>query len=140
MYQKKIPPTFTCGIELTKEVLGGKWKSSLLYHIWQGVQRPSELQRQLPAATRRVLNVQLNELEQHGLISRTIYPQLPPKVEYRLTDFGRTLLPLLEAMTNWGVEHRTRLMGVLVAAENTGGSPSESPESRRFKQHSVVDG
>lgn len=124
MYQKKIPPTFTCGIELTKEVLGGKWKSSLLYHIWQGVQRPSELQRQLPLATRRVLNVQLNELERYGLISKKIYPQLPPKVEYSLTDFGRTLLPLLEAMTNWGTEHRARLISTLLAEENAHTQPT----------------
>ena len=120
MYQKKIAQSFDCGIELTKEVLNGKWKSSLLFQIWQGVQRPSALQRHIPDATRRVLNVQLNELERHGLISKTIYPQLPPKVEYSLTDFGRTLLPVIEAMSNWGTEHRTRLEHILLAEEVAG--------------------
>lgn len=109
MYQKKLPSPATCGILLTKQVLGGKWKPALLYQISRGVQRPSDLQRHLPDATRRVLNVQLNELERHGLVHKTIYPQLPPKVEYHLTDFGRTLLPVLEAMTRWGDENRARL-------------------------------
>ena len=62
-----------------------------------------------------MLNVQLNELERHGLISKTIYPQLPPKVEYSLADFGRTLLPVIEAMSNWGTEHRARLEHLLQA-------------------------
>jgi DNA-binding HxlR family transcriptional regulator len=119
MYQKKIAPDFGCGIVLTKEVLNGKWKSSLLYQIAMGVQRPSALQRHIPDATRRVLNVQLNELERHGLISKTIYPQLPPKVEYSLTDFGRTLLPVIEAMTRWGNEHRERLEQILLAEGTT---------------------
>jgi DNA-binding HxlR family transcriptional regulator len=115
MYHKKIPQSLECGIVLTKEVLDGKWKSSLLYHIGQGVQRPSALQRHLPDATRRVLNVQLNELERHGLISKIIYPQLPPKVEYSLTEFGRSLLPIIEAMSSWGTEHRAQLLPILLA-------------------------
>ena len=98
-------------------MLNGKWKPSLLYHIWRGVQRPSDLQRHIPEATRRVLNVQLNELERHGLISKTIYPQLPPKVEYSLTDFGLTLLPVIEAMSNWGTENRPCLERLLLAEE-----------------------
>ena len=113
MYQKKLPQDFDCGLLLTKEVLSGKWKSSLLHHIAQGVKRPSALQRNIPAATRRVLNVQLNELEQHGLIGKTIYPQLPPKVEYHLTDFGRSLLPIIHAMTQWGNDNREQLEQVL---------------------------
>jgi DNA-binding HxlR family transcriptional regulator len=117
MYQKKIPVPLDCGIELTKEVLNGKWKSSLLYQLSLGVQRPSDLLRHIPTATRRVLNVQLNELEQHGIISKTIYPQLPPKVEYNLTDFGRTLLPIIEAMSNWGTEHRAHLVHLLAQAK-----------------------
>lgn len=109
MYQRKIPQSFDCGILLTKEVLSGKWKTALLYNIAMGVQRPSAMQRRIPDASRRVLNVQLNELEQHGLIGKTIYPQLPPKVEYYLTDFGRSLLPIIDAMTQWGEDHRGQL-------------------------------
>jgi DNA-binding HxlR family transcriptional regulator len=115
MYQKKLAKPFDCGILLTKEVLNGKWKTSLLYSIALGVQRPSALQRNIPGASRRVLNVQLNELEQHGLVGKTIYPQLPPKVEYHLTDFGRSLMPVIEAMTQWGEENRAKLEQVLAS-------------------------
>ncbi|UOQ72684.1 winged helix-turn-helix transcriptional regulator [Hymenobacter cellulosilyticus] len=113
MYQKKIANTLTCGSVLTKEVLHGKWKSTLLACIAQGIQRPSAMQRMLPSASRRVLNVQLSELEHHGLISKTIFPELPPKVEYHLTDLGRSLLPVIEVMEQWGNAHRTELEQVL---------------------------
>jgi DNA-binding HxlR family transcriptional regulator len=113
MYQKKIAPTLTCGSVLTKEVLHGKWKSTLLVGIAQGIQRPSALQRMLPSATRRVLNVQLTELEHHGLVRKTIFPELPPKVEYHLTDLGQSLLPVIEVMEQWGNTHRPELEQVL---------------------------
>jgi DNA-binding HxlR family transcriptional regulator len=116
MYQKKITNTLTCGSVLTKEVLHGKWKSTLLACIDQGIQRPSALQRSIPSATRRVLNVQLTELEQHGLVGKTIFPELPPKVEYYLTDLGRSLLPVIEVMEQWGNVHRTELEQVLAGS------------------------
>ncbi|MDF7815140.1 helix-turn-helix domain-containing protein [Hymenobacter sp. YC55] len=113
MYQKKIANTLNCGSVLTKEVLHGKWKSTLLAGIAQGIQRPSAMQRMLPSATRRVLNVQLAELEHHGLVSKTIFPELPPRVEYQLTELGRSLLPVIEVMEQWGNAHRTELEQVL---------------------------
>lgn len=116
MYQKKIANTLNCGSVLTKEVLHGKWKSTLLACIAQGVQRPSALQRMIPSATRRVLNVQLNELEQHGLIGKTIFPELPPKVEYDLTPLGHSLLPVIEVMEQWGNAHRSELEQVLAGS------------------------
>jgi DNA-binding HxlR family transcriptional regulator len=116
MYQKKITNTLTCGSVLTKEVLHGKWKSTLLAGIAQGIQRPSAMQRMLPSASRRVLNVQLSELEHHGLVSKAIFPELPPKVEYQLTDLGRSLLPVIEVMEHWGNTHRTELEQVLAGS------------------------
>jgi DNA-binding HxlR family transcriptional regulator len=116
MYQKKIANTLNCGSVLTKEVLHGKWKSTLLSCIAQGIQRPSAMQRTIPSATRRVLNVQLAELEQHGLISKTIFPELPPKVEYQLTSLGQSLLPVIEVMEQWGNAHRTELEQVLAVS------------------------
>lgn len=98
MYQRKIPIDLNCGLDLVKEVLYGKWKMHLIYFISQGINRPGELQRKIPSATRRVLNVQLNQLEEHGLISKKIYAQLPPKVEYTLTELGQTVLPLITAL------------------------------------------
>lgn len=102
MYEKKIPKDFSCGMAVMMEIIGGKWKSYLIFLIHQGVRRPSDLQRAVPSATRRVLNLQLRELEFHGIIKREIYPELPPKVEYYLTEFGTSILPVVEAMDNWG--------------------------------------
>lgn len=113
MYQKKIANTLNCGSVLTREVLHGKWKSTLLYCIDQGIQRPSALHRSIPGATRRVLNVQLAEMEQHGLVSKTIFPELPPRVEYQLTSLGQSLLPVIEVMEQWGNAHRAELAQAL---------------------------
>src|SRR3569833_1653832 len=98
MYLKKIFLFLSCGLDLIGEVLFGKWKVRLLWFINEGHQRPSELQRKIPDASRRVLNIQLKELEEHELIAKTIYPEVPPRVEYRLTDFGKSLLPVIAAL------------------------------------------
>jgi DNA-binding HxlR family transcriptional regulator len=109
MYKRKTPIELNCGLDLVKEVLYGKWKVHLIYFISQGLKRPSELQRKIPRATRRVLNVQLNQLEDHGLISKKIYAQLPPKVEYTLTRIGRSVLPIVMALGKWGDDHQEQL-------------------------------
>jgi DNA-binding HxlR family transcriptional regulator len=93
--------------------LYGKWKIRLLWFINQGHQRPSELQRKIPEASRRILNVQLNELEAHDLVTKVIYPVLPPKVEYSLTDFGKTLIPVIAALGQWGDDHEEHLRHVI---------------------------
>ncbi|UYQ95605.1 winged helix-turn-helix transcriptional regulator [Chitinophaga horti] len=113
MRERKIPLNLNCGLDLIGEVLYGKWKMRLLWFISQGHKRPSELQRKIPDASRRVLNVQLKELEEHELICKTIYPVVPPKVEYELTDFGRTLVPVIGALGMWGDEHEGRLRRVI---------------------------
>ena len=84
IYERKIPLDVNCGLDLTGEVLYGKWKIRLLWFIHEGYKRPSELQRKIPNASRRVLNIQLKELEEHELITKKIYPVVPPKVEYRI--------------------------------------------------------
>lgn len=113
MYERKTAPNLNCGLDLVAEVLYGKWKIRLLWFINEGFQRPSELQRKIPDASRRVLNMQLKELEGHGLLSRTIYAVMPPKVAYSLTDFGKTLVPVIAAIGNWGDEHAARLRAAL---------------------------
>lgn len=113
MYERKLPLTIDCGLHLTKEVLNGKWKPALLNAISMNVKRPSEILRLLPGATRRVLSVQLKELEEHGMIQKKIYPQLPPKVEYSLTDIGWSLMPIIDAMNQWGDTHRQFLEKVI---------------------------
>lgn len=114
MYERKTMPNLNCGLDLIGEVLYGKWKMRLLWFINEGHQRPSELQRKIPDATRRVLNIQLKELEEHELVSKVIYPVVPPKVEYSLTDFGKTLLPVISAIGNWGDANEERLRRLIL--------------------------
>lgn len=114
MKDRKIPLNLNCGLDLIGEVLYGKWKIRLLWFIKQGHQRPSELQRKIPDASRRVLNMQLKELEDHELVTKKIYPVVPPKVEYSLTEFGNTLIPVIAALGNWGDAHEERLRSVIL--------------------------
>ena len=114
MYERKILPNLNCGLDLTGEVLYGKWKIRLLWFINEGHKRPSELQRKIPDATRRVLNIQLKELEEHALIKKKIYPVVPPKVEYSLTEFGKTVIPVIAALGNWGDQNDKLLRSVIL--------------------------
>jgi len=117
MQPRKIPLNLNCGLDLIAEVLYGKWKIRLLWFINEGHKRPSELQRKIPDASRRVLHIQLNELEKHELISKIIYPVVPPKVEYSLTEFGKTLIPVISALGNWGDQNDERLRFVITKKE-----------------------
>ena len=114
MYERKTLPNLNCGLDLIGEVLYGKWKIRLLWFINEGFQRPSELQRKIPDASRSGLNIQLKELEEHELVTKVIYPVVPPKVEYSLTDFGKTLIPIIAAIGGWGDEHEERLRKVIL--------------------------
>lgn len=114
MYERKTPLNLNCGLDLIGEVLYGKWKISLLWFINNGHKRPSELQRKIPDASRRVLNIQLKELEEHELITKKIYPVVPPKVEYSLTEFGKTLIPVISALGQWGDKNEERLRNAIL--------------------------
>jgi DNA-binding HxlR family transcriptional regulator len=96
---------YTCGIDVTLAVVGGKWKASILWHLALETMRFSELQRQFAETTRKMLTQQLRELEADGLVHREVYPQVPPKVEYSLTEKGRSISPILEQMCDWGREY-----------------------------------
>lgn len=113
MYERKIAMNLNCGLDLIGEVLYGKWKIRLLWFINEGYQRPSELQRKITEASRRILNVQLNELEAHELVTKIIFPVLPPKVEYSLTEFGKTLIPVIAALGKWGDDNEQHLREVI---------------------------
>jgi DNA-binding HxlR family transcriptional regulator len=104
MKETKLP----CPVETTLGVVGGKWKTIILYHLDDGVRRFGELRRTIPGITQKVLTQQLRELEADGIISRKIYPTVPPKVEYALTNYGKTLRPVLQAMGDWGTMHAQR--------------------------------
>jgi DNA-binding HxlR family transcriptional regulator len=113
MYEKKIPIPLECGLTMTKEVLGGKWKANLIFAISADIKRPSELQRAMPGATKRVLNLQLRELEEFGIIRKKIFHELPPKVEYSLSELGETLMPIIKLMNEWGEDNRISLEDVI---------------------------
>lgn len=110
MYERKIPLNTDCGTVITMLVLGGKWKPWLISHIHMGTRRPSELQREIGVATRRVLTQQLLELEQNNIVRKVVYAETPPRVEYFLTPLGESLLPIIDRMNAWGEEHREELI------------------------------
>jgi DNA-binding HxlR family transcriptional regulator len=97
-----------CPTEMAMEILGGKWKVVILEHLVDGVHRFGQLQRALPAITARMLTRQLRELEDDGLVRRTVYRQVPPKVEYSLTDTGRSLETILGELRAWGEWYRSQ--------------------------------
>jgi DNA-binding HxlR family transcriptional regulator len=97
-----------CPVEATLDLIGGKWKGVMLYHLSPGTLRFSELRRRLSGVTQRMLTKQLRELEETGLIVRKVYAQVPPKVEYSLSKKGETLQPVIRALEKWGEEHLTK--------------------------------
>ena len=94
-----------CPVEAALELIGGKWKGVALFHLADGTKRFNELKRLAGSVTQRTLTKQLRELEADGLISRTVYPVVPPKVEYALTPKGESLIPVLMALRDWGIEY-----------------------------------
>ena len=97
-----------CPVTTTVDLIGGKWKTVALYHLLEQPRRFSELQRRMHGVTQRMLTLQLRELEADGLVHREVYPQVPPRVEYSLTELGRTLEPIVRAMLSWGETYRAR--------------------------------
>lgn len=100
-----------CAVETTLSVMGGTWKPVLLFHLLGGKLRFNALCRLTPAATPRMITLQLRELESDGVIRRIVYPEVPPKVEYELTVLGRSLEPVLLAMRAWGEAFKARAAG-----------------------------
>ncbi|WP_062106310.1 winged helix-turn-helix transcriptional regulator [Bacillus niameyensis] len=101
---KKVPEE--CRVEDALGILVGKWKPIILLQLLQeGTKRFSELKRSLPGITQKMLTKQLRELEEEDIVARVVYPQVPPKVEYSITEYGKSLEPILEAMHEWGTRH-----------------------------------
>ena len=97
-----------CDVEATLSVIGGRWKPILLCHLLEGRKRFGELRRLTPNATERMITLQLRELEADGVVSRHVYAEVPPRVEYEATDFGRSLEPILVLMQEWGAAFKVR--------------------------------
>ena len=95
----------SCPVEATLELIGGKYKVLILWHLSEKTLRFSELKKEIPTATPKMLTQQLRELELHNLIHREVFPVIPPKVEYSLTELGTSLMPVLIAMRDWGADY-----------------------------------
>lgn len=99
-----------CPVLKTIAMISDKWKVLILYHLRDGKKRFSELRRSLQGVTQRVLTHQLRALEEDGLVSRQVFPEVPPRVEYSLTELGKTLIPVLDKFEEWAREHADELM------------------------------
>lgn len=99
---KRLNSKSGCVVEVTLSVMGGTWKPVILFHLLHGKKRFSELSRTIGSITQRMLTLQLRELEASGIVLRTVHAEVPPRVDYELTELGRSLQPVLVAMRNWG--------------------------------------
>jgi DNA-binding HxlR family transcriptional regulator len=107
--------TYHCPVEAAVDVFGGKWKALILWWLQQRTWRFAELRRQIPGITEKMLTRQLRELEADGIVERRVYPTVPPKVEYSLTEYGRSLKRALRALCDWGRNHMERIGAVEIA-------------------------
>jgi len=117
MYQKKLPVELECGLHLFMEVMNGKWKINLIWCIYNGIKRPGALHRRMPKASRRLLDTQLKQLQQHGIVLKTVFEQKLLKVEYELTPLGQSLIPVIEATARWGEMNREVLEPLILAGK-----------------------
>lgn len=106
---EKTPSDYGCSVEAALDVIGGKWKGVVLFHLLDKTLRFGELQRTMPNVTRRMLTLSLRELEADGLVHREVYKQVPPKVEYSLTEYGQTIVPIIKSLRTWGDAYMARL-------------------------------
>jgi len=102
-----------CPVETGLDLISGRWKARILWKLYQGTMRYGELRRALPGITEKMLARQLRELERDQLVTRTQYPEMPPRVEYSLSEFGETMRPILEALREWGVANNERISAIV---------------------------
>lgn len=118
------PSTAAVGVEEVLRMLEGRWKLIILFHLFDGkVQRYSDFEKLIPGISQKMLAQQLRQLEFDGIVARKVYPQVPPKVEYRLTDWGQSLCPALDALLKWA-EQRDDLAGSAPQGAHAGGPAS----------------
>ena len=106
-----------CSVGLTVEMVGGKWKGVILYFLLEGTLRFNELRKKIPGITQLMLTLQLRELEADGLVQRTVYAVVPPRVEYALTPWGRSLEPVMRAMAVWGRTNKEKVEELIAERE-----------------------
>jgi len=96
--------TFHCALDVSMRFIGGKWKTVVLWYLRHDKKRFSELKKLIPDITEKMLSIQLKTLEADGIVKRSVFAEVPPRVEYELTAFGKTMIPMLEAIAHWGRE------------------------------------
>jgi DNA-binding HxlR family transcriptional regulator len=122
-----------CAVEACLEVIGGKWKGVIIHHLMtNGILRFNEIQRMKPNLSPRILTAQLRELEEDGIITRKVYPVVPPKVEYALSPAGESLRPLIQAMQDWGDAHLLRTNAPINKAKAACKVPSKEAKNERL--------
>lgn len=111
-YIRKTPQDLDCGLNVFTKVLGGKWKLCILDAINRGHRRPTDMHREISSATPRVLDMQLRELEQYGMVSKEVFIGYPLRVDYSLTEAGKAVLPVLGVIDRWGTENKERVRAI----------------------------
>ena len=104
-YERKIPIDLGCGVSIYQIMAGGKWKPYLINCMNRGLRRPSQFLRVIPGVSKRVLAQQLSEMERMGIVVRTVYPETLPRTEYELSETGRSIIPIIRMMDEWGLKH-----------------------------------
>lgn len=107
MYERKIPEDLECGITVAMKIFGGKWKPCIIDAVNRGYRRPSEMHKAIDIATPRVIDMQLRELEEHGVVYKKVHTGLPLKVEYYLTPLGHSIIPIIEQLDKWGNKNKS---------------------------------
>ena len=106
MEKKQLP---ACPVETTLSLIGDKWKVLILRDLMDGTKRFGELKKSIGSVSQKVLTAQLRHMEENGLVNRTVYAEVPPRVEYSLTEIGHSLKPILDAMTSWGMDYKAKM-------------------------------
>ncbi len=109
--ENSVQKRYKVGVEAALEVMGGKWKPLIIYHLMSGPKRTSELRRLIPGITQKMLTTQLRGLEKDEIVARKVYEEIPPKVEYTLTPYGWGLKPALDLLCYWGEDHLEKVYG-----------------------------
>ncbi|GAB4154257.1 MAG: helix-turn-helix domain-containing protein [Candidatus Promineifilaceae bacterium] len=109
----RLRQTHVCPVETGLELIGGRWKARILWKLHNRTMRYGELRRELSGITEKMLAQQLRELERDELVTRTMYHEMPPRVEYSLSAFGKTLSPMLEILAEWGTQNREKIMQII---------------------------
>ncbi|MGV2962539.1 winged helix-turn-helix transcriptional regulator [Paenibacillus sp. AGC30] len=118
--------TVYCKFGTALDILTGKWKSLILLRLLSnGTMRFSELQKAIPDISKKMLTQQLKELEYHDIVHREVYPQIPPKVEYSITEYGQLMKPVLQTMSDWGAGHMQHMEKLYSEEDGKGAHPSE---------------